>query len=111
VVSDPQEGECLVCYLVRMLDDAEHEEGGCDGTLRWAQHFREVRSPTATGLEKRYPQVCDCGVLASRRLVRELMVRDVHTDELEPPSRPPTCAGVRRTSTHPCANWERVPRR
>jgi hypothetical protein len=95
-----------VCFVARMLDDVP-----CDSALAWTHHFRDVRSPTATGLEKRYPQPCDCRVVAAHRLVRELMLRDVHTDELEPPPRLPPCTGVRRTSTHPCANWEKVPRR
>ena len=105
-MSEPQEGECLVCFVVRMLGDVP-----CDSTRTWAHRFRELRSPTAAGLERRYPQPCDCRVLGAYRLVRELMLRDLHTDELEAPPRPPACAGVGRTSTHPCRNWERVPRR
>jgi hypothetical protein len=105
-VQEPQEGECLVCFVARMLDDH-----GCDATLLWSDRFREARSPTATGLEKRYAVPCDCHVVASHRLVRTLMLRDVHTDELEMPPRLPTCAGVRRTNTRPCANWERRPAR
>lgn len=106
VEAGPQEGECLVCFVTRMI-----EEHGCDTTYLWARRFRDLRSPTATGLEKRYWQrqlTCDCLLLRAHRLVRALMVRDVHTDDLEPPVRLPTCAGVRRTSTQACANWERV---
>jgi hypothetical protein len=108
VEAEPQEGECLVCFVTRMV-----EEHGCDTTYLWARRFRDVRSPTATGLEKRYWQrliTCDCLIGHAHRLVQELMVRDVHTDELEPPRHQPPCAGVRRTSTQACANWVRVRR-
>ena len=38
-------------------------------------------------------------------------VRNLATDELEPPDEAPVCAGVGRTSTKPCANWQRRGRR
>ncbi|MDF1603341.1 DUF2695 domain-containing protein [Nocardioides sp. YIM 152315] len=104
--SEPSAHECVACYVARMV-----ESHGCDTSLRWAQRFRELRSPTATGLERRLGSVggfCDCEILLNGyALVRELMVRDVHTDDLEPPTELPDCAGVGRTSTRPCANWER----
>ena len=109
VEAEPQEGECLVCFVARMV-----EEHGCDTTFLWARRFRDLRSPTATGLERRYAArlvTCDCLILhEAHRLVRALMVRDVHTDELEPPVRLPPCSGVRRTSAQACANWEKVRR-
>ena len=104
--SEPGEQECLACYVARML--TAH---GCDTTLRWAQRFRDVRVPAATGLERRLGSVggfCDCEIFMNGYgLVRELLVRDIDTDELEPPALPPLCAGVRRTSAKPCINWER----
>ncbi len=70
--SEPGEHECLACYVARML--SAH---GCDTTLRWAQRFRDVRVPAATGLERRLGQVggfCDCEIfLNGYQLVRELM--------------------------------------
>ena len=102
----PAPHECLACFVARLLTDF-----GCDTTLRWAQRFRALRSPTATGLERRLGNVggfCDCEVfLNGYRLVRPLLVRDLATDELMAPDEPPVCAGVRSTSTKPCANWER----
>ena len=102
----PPPRECLACFVARILPDF-----GCDTTLRWAQRFRDVRSPTATGLERRLGNVggyCDCEILLNGyRLARHLLVRDLATDELEAPAEPPTCAGVGRTSTRPCVNWER----
>jgi hypothetical protein len=107
---DPAPRECLVCYLARMVETHE-----CDSTLRWAQRFRDRRSPRATGLERRLTDrgwACDCQVLRDGyRLSRHLLVRDLQTDELEAPPEPPLCDGVGHTSTHPCANWERRPRR
>ncbi|MGB0099502.1 MAG: DUF2695 domain-containing protein [Nocardioides sp.] len=106
VEREPRESECLVCFVARMV-----EEFGCDSSLLWATRFRDLRSPTATALEKRYRAMavrCDCLVpQKSHQLVRELLVRDLHTEELERPAQLPPCAGVRRTSTRPCANWER----
>ncbi|GAB6985700.1 hypothetical protein JCM10369A_22240 [Nocardioides pyridinolyticus] len=103
---EPQEGECLVCFVARMV-----AEFGCDSSLLWATRFRDLRSPTATALERRFRSQavrCDCLVVQKAyQPVREVMVRDVHTDELEPPERMPPCAGVRRTNTRPCAHWER----
>src|SRR5689334_325301 len=104
--SVPAERECVACYVARMLTAF-----GCDTSLRWAIRFRDLRSPTATSLGRRLGAVggfCDCEIfLNGYQLVRELLVRDLHTDELEAPAEPPPCAGVGRTSTRPCANWER----
>jgi Protein of unknown function (DUF2695) len=106
VEREPQEAECLVCFVDRMVG-----EFGCDGSLLWATRFRDLRSPTATALEKRFLAKavrCDCLVLhKAYQPVRAVMTRDIHTDELERPRRMPPCAGVRRTNTRPCAHWER----
>lgn len=103
----PGERECLACFVARRLVDVP-----CDDTLRWALTFREARSPTATGLEHRLTilndATCDCLVVdLAWTLERHLLVRDLHTDELEPPEELPGCTGVRSTSTHPCRNWKR----
>ena len=109
VMTEPAPEECLACYVQRML--ASH---GCDTTLRWAQRFRDRRSPRATGLERRLGNMggfCDCEIfLNGLQLAEHLMVRDVHTDELEAPAERPVCSGVRPTSTRPCVNWERLQR-
>ena len=105
VEREPQVAECLVCFVDRMVG-----EFGCDGSLLWAVRFRDLRSPTATALERRLVAAgigCDCLVpRRGYRPVRAVMVRDVHTDELERPEPMPPCAGVRRTNTRPCAHWE-----
>ena len=105
----PGTTECLACYMARML-----QSYGCDNTLRWAQRFRDLRSPRATGLEERLGRLggfCDCELFMNGiQLARHVLVRDLATDELEPPSEQPDCAGVRTTSTRWCTNWERLVR-
>lgn len=106
---DPQEGECALCFVARAVD-----EHGCDDTLRWAEHFVTVRVPPATALVRRLGETgasCDCEAVGGAfTLVRDQLVRDVHTDELGLPDRMPICAGVRRTSAKPCRHWVRVRR-
>ena len=106
--SEPGIYECLACFVSRRV-----EAVGCDGTLMWSQWFRDVKSPTASGLEERLTRIgvyCDCYVTTNGyRMERGLLVRDLMTDEVSEPDELPDCAGVRRTSTKPCANWERRP--
>ncbi|WP_395656760.1 DUF2695 domain-containing protein [Nocardioides sp.] len=108
--SEPGLYECIACFALRRV-----EAVGCDRTLRWAQWFRDVKSPTATALEARLQRIgvyCDCDLAENGyRMNRMLLVRDLRTDELHAPDELPDCAGVRRTSTRPCANWERRPLR
>ena len=123
----PLPGECLVCYLARMLG-----EWGCRGP-RFIDHYRDTVAPRATALRERLSRMgaccCDCEVFLNvyelRRepppiggIERILMNfdEDLDPDEFgdefgdEPTSsggeRPP-CQGVRRGSTQPCANWQR----
>ncbi|WP_343061453.1 DUF2695 domain-containing protein [Nocardioides luti] len=106
-LTQPISGECLPCYVARML-----RTEGCDHTWRWASRFRELRSPDAAGMQRRLSRrgaACDCGIFVSElTLARHQLVRDLDTDELEQPAVAPDCSAVRRTSTHPCANWERI---
>jgi Protein of unknown function (DUF2695) len=108
--SEPGMYECLVCFVSRRVAAI-----GCDDTRRWAQWFRDIKSPTATALEERLFGIgvyCDCTVTENGyRMNRRLLIRDLMTDELHEPDEMPDCAGVRRTSTKPCANWERRPLR
>lgn len=108
--SEPGLYECLPCFVARRV-----EAVGCDHTRHWTQWFRDLKSPTATALEERLARrgvLCDCGLTRhGYRLQRALLVRDLMTDELHRPDEMPDCAGVRRTSTQPCANWERRPSR
>ncbi len=103
---DPGETECLLCFLRRVVADV-----GCDTTLRWSQHYRDLRVPAATGLERRLNDVggfCDCEVMLHGWWpAREVWERDLDTDELRRPDPWPGCTGVRSTSARPCSRWVR----
>ena len=62
LLTEPQEDECLRCYLLRMI-----HEFGCDGTHRWTIRWRDLRAPRARGLLSRLQRLggicCDCEVL------------------------------------------------
>lgn len=93
-LTEPLTGECLACYLDRLLRSAP-----CDGTLRLAQRYRDALAPRATALERRMHDrggCCDCEILWN--------VYNAKSDEVHP------CRRVRRGSTEPCSLWER-PRR
>lgn len=107
----PAAGECLLCYVYRMI--GEH---GCDCRLRFATHYRDVRAPRATGLERRLGQVggfCDCEIFLNGYEPRQaLWVPDGIDDpnshdvpELTWPQAMPACGGVRAGSTQPCSLW------
>lgn len=111
-LTDPAEGECLLCYVHRML------EHGCHG-LRWALRYRDLRAPRATALERRLQEKgasCDCEVfLNAYQLQEEHLVLGALLDVggfpvgevLEYPHPMPPCRGVRAGSTRPCALWRR----
>lgn len=131
-IMTPRAGECLVCFVARQLD-----EFGCDGTHRFAVHYRDSFAPRATSLLTRLSAMgaccCDCEMLMNayepaRRLWTPAQV-SVDVDEFdaddadefdeddfdewagpEPPDTMPPCETTRRGSTQPCANWQRVSR-
>jgi hypothetical protein len=60
LLTAPEEGECLFCYVFRML--TVH---GCNNRLRWAARWRDLRAPRATALERRLGSrggYCDCEI-------------------------------------------------
>lgn len=100
----PHYGECMVCYVARMC-----HEFGCDTTLRWARHYRDLKAPRATGLERRLGAMggyCDCEVLLNGY---KLVPAFVPPEDLKPdePRPMPTCRGVRGGSTQACELWQR----
>ena len=111
--------ECLVCYVHRML-----MEFGCDCRLRFAAHYRDVRAPRATGLERRLGRMggyCDCEMFFNSYDLRpQYWVADVAgaRDEFDEdgdegrtwPKPLPSCRGVRAGSTQPCSLWWRLQR-
>jgi hypothetical protein len=109
LLTTPTQGECLFCYVFRMLNSH-----GCNGKLRWAARWRDLRAPRATALERRLGSrggYCDCeifmnGWTASSRIT----TYDFETDEEVWPSPMPVCLGVGPRSTQPCALWRRKPR-
>ncbi|MCC6495916.1 MAG: DUF2695 domain-containing protein, partial [Propionibacteriaceae bacterium] len=108
----PRRGECLLCYVHRML-----LEFGCDCRLRFATHYRNVRAPRATGLERRLGSVggfCDCELFFNGYDLRPQYWVPQRFDEPEAdaddldaeltwPEPMLECAGVRSGSTRPCA--------
>ncbi|WP_084506199.1 DUF2695 domain-containing protein [Amycolatopsis sp. ATCC 39116] len=90
--TEPQERECLSCYVSRLLADF-----GCDGTLRWTRRWRGLRAPRVVALDRMFRRRavnCDCGVPAAL---------GAGTSS----GTPPPCTGVRRGSTRPCSMWGR----
>ena len=104
-LTEPRSGECLACYVLRMLD-----EFGCDTSLRFARNFRDQVARRATGLERRLGNMggfCDCEIfLNGIRLAPHLRTYDGNGEEVAGEFRP-ACAGVRRGSTQPCDHWVR----
>jgi hypothetical protein len=57
-IMEPRQGECLHCYVYRML------EFGCRG-LRWTVRYRDTKAPRATALHHRLMSKgagCDCEI-------------------------------------------------
>lgn len=104
VLTEPRAGECVLCYVDRMLDAF-----GCDNTLRWAGLWRDLRRPRATGLERRlraHGGFCDCEIFLNGWTLRDhLWVVDEEDGEPIWPAERPPCAGIGPTSSRPCANW------
>jgi hypothetical protein len=104
-LTEPQAGECLACYVLRMLNDF-----GCDTTLRFARNYRDRVARRATGLERRLGNMggfCDCEIfLNGIQLAPQLRTYDADGEEVVGEHRP-ACVGVRRGSTQPCDLWVR----
>ncbi|ASN38070.1 hypothetical protein CGQ24_02930 [Arthrobacter sp. 7749] len=96
----PQRYECLACYLNRMLSH------GCTG-LKWCTTYRDLRAPTATALERKFPALgghCDCEVMMNVFRANEAF----WPREAENPSDDsyvPPCHKVRLGTIKPCELW------
>lgn len=103
-----RDGECLYCYVARMLD-----EHGCDTTLRFARRYRDQRAPAATGLEDMLGDMggfCDCEIfLNGMTLAGSSDPGDDETEETLLPKELPECRGVERGSIMSCGVWEMRP--
>jgi hypothetical protein len=99
--------ECIACYVLRMLYRYD-----CNGTRRFAVHWRDRRAPRASALERRLASMggccCDCELLLNVWTTNAALdVWDPLLHRYEPPTRMPPCAGARPRSTRPCGNWQR----
>ena len=92
---------------------------GCTG-LRWAAHYRDLKAPRVTGLERRLGNVggyCDCEIfLNGYEPMRELWTPTREYDdenggtvyvESDWPDQLPECRGARAGSTKGCGLWVR----
>lgn len=109
-LTTPLPRECVLCFTHRMLD-----EFGCSGQLRWAGHWRDLRAPRATALERRLGQrggYCDCEVFENGWAPDNTAVSyDDQTDEWHWRGSRPACRGVRRGSSQACGLWKPLYRR
>ncbi|MGY1711457.1 DUF2695 domain-containing protein [Geodermatophilus sp. SYSU D00758] len=106
-LTEPRDAECVLCFADRMLDAF-----GCDGTLRRAGRWRDLRRPRATGLERRPASRgghCDCEVFLDGWTHRDDLQVPGEDGEPDRPEVRPPCAGAGPRSAEPCAN--RVPLR
>ncbi|WP_084022766.1 DUF2695 domain-containing protein [Amycolatopsis thermoflava] len=104
--TEPQERECLGCYVSRLLADF-----GCDSTLRWTRRWRALRAPGVAALDRlfrRHDVKCDCGVPAALGAAARSDA-PAALGAAACSGAPPPCAGVRRGSTRPCSMWGRPP--
>ena len=106
----PTEGECLLCFVNRML--TSH---GCDTTLRWAKRWRGLRAPRATALERTlgaHGGYCDCEIFMNGWTASPAITSaDPETDDEIWPDPMPNCLGVRPRSTRSCSLWVVMSRR
>jgi hypothetical protein len=100
----PRPGECLHCYVYRMLVFA------CDGTLRWALRWRDLRAPRVRALEHTLHArggYCDCEIFLNGWQPRVVVVGENGPADF--PHDVPPCAGGRSGSTDPCRVWAPTP--
>lgn len=99
----PGLGECLACYVMRMLDF------GCHG-LSWALRYRDQTAPQATALARKLGAMgayCDCEIFLNAYQPNPThFALDHHGEVIGEPM--PACRGVRTGSVQPCALWIRM---
>lgn len=109
-LTSPRGSECLFCYTYRMLNRL-----GCNGKLRWAARWRDLRAPRAAALERRLGDrggYCDCEIFMNGWTASSTITTyDFETDEEVWPNPMPACPGARPRSTQPCPLWLPISRR
>jgi hypothetical protein len=106
-LTQPRDNECLCFYVARQVD-----EFSCDGSLRHALHYRDVRAPRFTGLAGRLGRMggyCDCEILMNGYELRNA-VEEGEDGEIRDVEVVPACAGARSGTVEPCENWVRIRR-
>jgi len=101
----PRPHECVSCFVWRMLDDV-----GCNATLRWTRHWRDLRAPRATSLEYRLARLggcCDCELFLNVWVPVCDTQQRVDSTGRSSPWPGGSCAGVRLGSSQPCVCWAR----
>lgn len=104
---EPVQGECVACFVRRMV-----ERCACTGTLIWAEHWKRVRSPSASafiGRLERRGAVCDCALVSVLWTLSPEHWTFTTSGELTAPDVAPACAGVRPRATGPCGLWSAAP--
>lgn len=99
----PEPGECLPCFLHRVLLQLP-----CPDNLGWTEHYRALRARRAHALTTRLLREgasCDCEVLLDVWVPSPALW--VHSTDggLVEPAQLPTCLGVRPNSTRSCGHW------
>ncbi len=98
----PQPGECLHCYVCRML------EFGCTG-LRWATRYRDLKAPGAMALGELLMSKgagCDCEIFMNGWSLRHTyQLWNPEAEEFDYPEELPACQRVRAGSIQPCGLW------
>lgn len=105
LLTTPKGSECLFCYVYRML--ASH---GCNGKLRWAASWRDLRAPRATALERQLGErggYCDCEIFMNGWTPSEAITTwDPESEDEIWPDPMPSCPGVRPRSSQSCSLWQ-----
>jgi Protein of unknown function (DUF2695) len=102
-LAQPDPGECVACFLDRMVGTY-----GCSDRLTWAGLWRDRAAPRASALERRLRSrggYCDCEVLMNVFARRTWLAAQGTGDDADPEAEPPPCLGVRKGSTRPCYHW------
>jgi Protein of unknown function (DUF2695) len=101
--AQPAPGECVACFLDRMVGAY-----GCSDRLTWAGLWRDRAAPRASALERRLRSrggYCDCEVLMNVFARRTWLAAQATGAEVDPEAEPPPCLGVRKGCTRPCGRW------
>jgi len=110
LLTAPTGGECLFCYVYRMVNSH-----GCNGKLRWAAWWRDLRAPRHTALERKLGArggYCDCEIFMNGWTASPTITTyDFDLDEEVRPNPMPACPGVRSRSIQPCPLWAQMPGR